>query len=242
MPAQSEKTDSGLSITTLLIASASSMAAAIFIHEFWTGGAILGAAVTPIIVAIVSESLKKPTQRVTAIREQRREATSLDRRTPTRSTQRPSTPPPPELERPDPFGIWQDDRRSSWDRFKGRPMKIALTTGLLAFAIGALVLTSGELVFGGSVGGGDKPTLVGGGRDRDRDRDSNRTTETTPAEGQEEAPVQTTPPEEPTGTAPTETVPPEQEVAPGVAPEQESVPAPQSTTPADPGGAQAPAP
>lgn len=241
MSAEREKNDGGLSLTTLLIASAASMAAAIFIHKFWSGGAILGAAITPIIVAVVSESLKKPTQRVTAIREQRRQATVDGPRV----SVPPRTAPEPERDRDreDRFGIWEADRTPPWHRLNRRHLQIALVTGLLAFAVGAFALTGAELVFGGSASG-DRRTTVFGGEDR-KDRDSERggTTTTDP---QETTPDETetapaTPAPETTPTTPPKTTPvPGEEAAP-----QTPAPAPGETAPApapeQPGAEQAPA-
>ena len=223
----------GLSITTLAISAAASVAAAVVVHEVWKGGAILGAAITPVVVAIVSESLRKPVDRVSAIREQRRGATgTLVQPAPVRTAQ----------PREDRFGIWQDDRLPWWQR---RSTKLALLTGLLAFVIGGFALTASELVFGGSVGsGGRDTTLVGGGGGGKKQATQDEapatatqettppaTTETTPALPPGETapaptPTETTPAPAPTDTvpapAPTETTPPAP--APTPPPEPETVP------------------
>ena len=53
-----------ISITTLLIAGASAAAAAFIVQTFWQRGTVFAAtAMTPIIVALVSETLKKPGRR-----------------------------------------------------------------------------------------------------------------------------------------------------------------------------------
>ena len=228
----------GLSITTLSIASAASVAAAIVVHEIWQGGAILGAAITPVIVAIVSESLKRPVERVTAIREEKWARTQV--RVPAGR----SGPPPPELERPDPFGIWQAERQPWYRRLDRRHLRLALITGLVAFLIGALVLTVTELVFGGNVGtGGSNTTVFGGGSKKKSASDEEKTSTTQTETQEEEAPAETAPTapsdEVPTDTAPTtpeEATPPAEEAP---APETpQTVPAP---APVDP-GATAPAP
>ena len=220
---------------TLAIASLSSIAAALFIHKFWTGGAILGAGITPIIVAVVSESLKRPQQKLAA------------RRAP-RAEQRPSAmrgapdlmpvEPEPEPVRDDRFGIW-DDQRPGRDRFhwvRGRALKVALATGAAAFVVGAFLLTGAELVLGGGGGdGGDRLRLVPGKQEqRDTDRDTETTT--APADETETVPEEETPavPETTPETVPTlpETTPP------GEAPSPETTPAPETpvppTTPAEP--------
>src|ERR687885_605772 len=50
-----------LSIRTLVIASLASATAAVVTSHFWTQGTPIAAAVTPVIVALVSEMLHKPT-------------------------------------------------------------------------------------------------------------------------------------------------------------------------------------
>ena len=217
----------GLSATTLVIASVSSIAAAYFIHTIWKGGAILGAGITPIIVAIVSESLKKPTRRITALREERRTRATVSRRT---SDDVPVAP-PPELERPDPYGIWQDDRRSGFHWVRGRALKLAIVTGLVAFGIAAFVVTGADLVFGSGDGGGDRLKIVPGTQERSGDRDEDTSTqpaeetETVPETEQPATTPQTTP-VPPAETTPVE--PPATTPAPAPAPEQ---PAPAEPAP-----------
>jgi hypothetical protein len=218
----------GLSVTTLAISAAASVAAAIVVHEVWKGGAIVGAAVTPVIVAIVSESLRKPVDRVTVLREERR----------TRTQVRPGqAPPPPPTDRADPFGIWQDERRPWWMR---RSTKLAVITGLLAFVIGAFVLTGTELIFGDSVGSGGSSTSIFGGGSKKRSSDEKTSTTDTQTQT-ETAPTETVPPAETTPTAPSEATPPPTQQVP--VPPTPTEPAPtQTAPPAETAPAPAPAP
>lgn len=216
MATQPRQQQGGLSIQTLAIASLASAAAAIVVHEVWRGGAILGAAITPVIVAIVSESLRKPVDRVAARREARRQAVD------------------------DRFGIWEEERPRR--RLNARHLKIALVTGALAFIIGAFALTATELVFGGNVGSGGRDTTIVGGGSNDRDTEEKTTTTETQPEAEEPAPT-TTPDTTPTVPAeepsPTTTAPlPEGATPP---PTDESAPASPETTPAEPPAAE-PAP
>src|SRR4051794_21457232 len=115
------------------------MCAAILVREVWKGGAIVGAAVTPVVVAIVSESLRRPVDRLSTIRNERYDRTRAARSPPpaARRAPAPTAPAAPELERADPFGIWQEDRGAPfWQRLNRRHLKIALATGLAAFAVG----------------------------------------------------------------------------------------------------------
>src|SRR3954470_13117696 len=63
----SRETSGGLSVTTLLIASASAAAASIVVPLVWKGGGVVAAAITPIVVALTSEGLKRPVQKVQTV-------------------------------------------------------------------------------------------------------------------------------------------------------------------------------
>src|SRR3954447_15440205 len=57
----------GLSIQTLLISAAAAGAAATVVPLIWERGTILATAMTPVIVALVSEGLRKPVETVSAV-------------------------------------------------------------------------------------------------------------------------------------------------------------------------------
>ena len=59
-----------LSLRTLTIASVASATAAVVTSLFWKGGTPIAAAVTPVIVAVVSEMLHRPATVIAAKREQ----------------------------------------------------------------------------------------------------------------------------------------------------------------------------
>jgi len=63
---QAREAERTLSVQTLAIASISSAVAAIVVSQFWKGGTAPAAAVTPIVVSIVSELLRKPTQAISS--------------------------------------------------------------------------------------------------------------------------------------------------------------------------------
>src|SRR3712207_5902825 len=108
----------------------------------WERGTLIATAMTPVIVALVSEALSKPAERITS-------ATKTVRRSATGAAVRdPDFDPLPPGEREvtvrsaDPFGL------------RGRPpvrhhWKLALATGAAAFAIAVVALTMSELVLGG---------------------------------------------------------------------------------------------
>ena len=55
----------GLQLSTLMISSLSAVAAAIVVPMFWERGSLLATAITPIIVALVTEALNRPTKVIT---------------------------------------------------------------------------------------------------------------------------------------------------------------------------------
>jgi len=63
---QAREAERKLSVRTLAVASISSVVAAIVVSQFWKGGTAPAAAVTPVIVSLVSELLHKPSQAITA--------------------------------------------------------------------------------------------------------------------------------------------------------------------------------
>ena len=66
-----KRTQGGLSPKTLLIAGAASAVAAIVIPMLWRPGTVFAAAMTPIIVAVVSEMLRRPVETVSSVRVRR---------------------------------------------------------------------------------------------------------------------------------------------------------------------------
>jgi hypothetical protein len=194
----------GLSVQTLVIASASSLVAALVVHEFWQGGAILGAAVTPVIVALVSEALRKPAEVISTRSGRTREQPAVN-------------PPPVVTPREDKYGIWEEQRPR-----RRLHVKLALATGVVAFAIAAFFLTGAELVIGGA-SEGDRFRVVPGKQDRrdapDRDRPPAATQEEDdaldlpeedqPPADEEEQPEPTVPPEETAPPTTPEEAPPE---------------------------------
>ena len=59
-----EKSDSGggLNIQTLLISAVGAVAAATIVPLFWAKGTIIATAMTPVVVALVSEALRRPAE------------------------------------------------------------------------------------------------------------------------------------------------------------------------------------
>jgi hypothetical protein len=217
-----EEKKTGLSLQTLLISSASAVAAAVVVPMFWERGSLIATAVTPIIVALVAEGLNRPAKAISTVapRVTRRSATGAAVRTqqPTGIGARGEGP-----ERvtrwggeDDPFGLRAPEPK------RRLPVKLAIATGLLAAVIGAGVVTASELaLFGHSVTGSDRSTSVFGGRERPA-------AEETPTAAPEATESATPAAEETATAAPTATPTP----TPSVAATPSPTPPPTEATPA----------
>jgi hypothetical protein len=206
---------SGISIQTLVISAAASVAAAVIVPTIWEKGTLIATAMTPVIVALVSEALRKPAEKITAVTPSvtRRSATGAAVRDPERFEPLPrdARDAAPEPRDDDPFGLRaRPPMRHHW--------KLALATGAAAFAVAVVGLTMSELVLGG-------PATKEGGRTTfiPRDRDATPTATPEATETPEATPETTaTPTVTPTPTA--SPVPTETPVAP-----QEATPVPTVT-------------
>jgi hypothetical protein len=162
----------GIDVQTLLISGASAVIAATVVPLFWERGTVFATAMTPVIVALASEALRRPAEAAKAGAAKVTRRTTAAAQAPTREqvpTRGPSgerfDPLPPEerVDAPavsgdDPFGL-----RSGGSSTRRPWLRIGLITGVLAFFGAAAVVTAGELLGGGSVGGhGRRTTFVGG--------------------------------------------------------------------------------
>jgi hypothetical protein len=213
----------GLSLQTLVISSIAAVAAAVVVPMIWQKGTLIATALTPLVVAIVSEALRKPAAVIGAAtpRVTRRTAAAAPVPAP-----EPFDPLPPaeRLDEPalapdDPFGlrgarVTRSPRAAWW--------KLGLATGVLAFVIGAGAVTASELaLFGSSVSDRGRTTLFGGAEPKRSD--ATPTPTATPTASPEASPTVT----------PTPTV----EVTPTVTPAPTPVP---GETPAVPTPAPTP--
>jgi hypothetical protein len=153
---------SGISIQTLAISAAAAVAAAVIIPMIWERGTLLATAMTPVIVALVSEGLRKPAEAISTVapRVTRRSATGAAVRAPDRFEPLPADERElePEVRDDDPFGLRAAPK-------PGHHWKLALATGAVAFVIAAVFLTSSELVFGGpATRDSGRTTLFGGNK------------------------------------------------------------------------------
>jgi hypothetical protein len=191
---------------TLVIASAASASAALIVSQLWIAGTWIAAALTPALVALLSELLSRPTERIT------RGLTS-DR--PALSESRFERGEQPEADREAPEPPVRIYRAGSTGPTSTRRRKIAygavFGTAALAFAIAVVVLTVPELVTGQSVGKNNgRTTFFGGGggkKSTKQQSPQDTTTDGQKTETQPTTPTEKTTPTGPTNTTPSDTTP-----------------------------------
>jgi hypothetical protein len=206
--------DGGLSVTTLVIASCSAAVATVVVPLFWEKGTLIATAVTPIVVAVVSELLHKPVERIGAVGVWRQTSGGTAIREPgaPRPADEPSDPLPaeervavPATSRADPYVLYERPPR----RLDRRHLRIALVTGVLGFFIAAAFVTASELaLFGKSVSQGDRRTTFfgGAGSDRSHKRDGQaQPTPPSPTPGEQTPTATPTPTASPCEPTPTPT-------------------------------------
>src|SRR5215211_4674323 len=206
-----------LNTRTLTIASVASATAAAVTSQLWIAGTWVAAALTPVLVALISEAMHRPTERIARAWTSERDAPSARVQSTTRKE-------PAALRgTAGPVRVYR--QTGTHTTLAGR-RRIAIgavaATGAIAFVIGIAALTTIDLVSGGSVGkGSGRTTAFGGGGGGDGQekpsedaaperREAPAQPETAPAE-----PPETTSPapeETPSETAP---VPPPAETPPG---------------------------
>ena len=210
----SREQSGGLSVTTLLIASGSAAAAAVIVPLFWDRGSLVAAAITPVIVALTSEGLKKPVEKIPTVGVWRRTPQGTVVRQPVGRDFEVHDPEEERIEvdpeQPDdPFGLREPERGGVFTR---RRVVLALVTGLLAFGIAAVVLTASELaIFGDSVSRDHRTTFFGG-----KPSNATPTPTATPSGTPDENATPTPSPSETPSATPSET--PSATATPGAAP------------------------
>jgi hypothetical protein len=242
-----KRAKSGLSVSTLMIASLSSLAAAVVVSHLWGAGTLIGAAMTPVIVALVSEGLNRPAKVVSTVRQTRpgRYDPVAEGRAGLRDGdfEHARTPPVPAAAAAQIRVHRAAPAKRGFSLRMPRPRVLAaIGTGLVAFLIAAVFLTSSELVLGKSVTSSSKRTTlvpVRRSTSSTKSKDKTDTTKTTDT-------TTTTSPTTSTATTPTtqstpttgqtapQAVPPAQQTAPAVPPPATTGPAAPPTTTAPP--------
>jgi hypothetical protein len=229
------KDGGGLSLLTLVIASAASLTAAMVTSRLFPPGTIYASAMTPVIVAAVSEMLHRPAARASALRDQRRTMVLESRERQAARVLGDDPSPlsgapdfaqgagaegatatngdgahPPHRPRTTVYGPGERERGASpWRRIHP---KVAIATGLAAFAIAVAVLTLPELLFGGAVANKHRTTFFGGGATTSQPQSETKTqtqtqtgSQSTPTTVTETVPAQTPPQSTQTDTTTTDT-------------------------------------
>jgi len=216
-----------LSTRTLTIASVASATAAAVTSQLWIAGTWIAAALTPVLVALISEAMHRPTERIArawtaagAGEARSSRAISPTHREPTAVT---GTAGPVRVYR---AGGGAGSRSTMLTRRRIALGTVAVTAAI-ACAIGLLTLTTIDLVSGGSVGkGSGRFTLAGGGKSKSAEQKQNDSSSEQKQQqdstggqrndtqrNQTITPTESTPTEPPpTNTAP---VPPPSETPPG---------------------------
>jgi len=230
MPDERRSTEprEGISVSTLVIAATASAVTAVLVRELWGPGAIIGAALTPVLITVIQETLKRPAEQVSRVtpRPLRRPGRPLEPDEPD-IVQDPVMPP----EDPLPSGEFGERQVYGMAR-RRRHWRLAVITGAIAFLIAGTVLTFSELVLGGEVAGKQRTTFFGGRDEPSTTPDEKATPEPTTspdAEDEEATPEPTTSP----------TVSPDPTTSPTVSP---SPPAESTAAPAVPTPQATPAP
>lgn len=217
----------GISLQTLIVASIASAAASFAVSRIWGPGTLISAAATPIIVALVSEFLRKPVETVA----------STAKRVPGQRGAWTAVPAEPA----DPAGPGQPrprDEESTVTAPAASPLsrahvRTAIATGLAAFAIVVAFFTLPDLVTGRSITGNGDSTTFFGGDERPRTRTVPPETVTAPPQTVTVPPPVTVTVPAPSGTAtpppPTSATP-----APTATPAPEPTVTPPAATPTPP--------
>lgn len=243
-----------LSIGTLAIASIASATAALITSQFWQGGTPIAAAVTPVIVTLVSELLHRPTAKIAERMTVDRAALPADAAEPLPEETRRTLPleaaaaeqPPAERS----AGRAKPEvrvYRSQSGRHSRLSLKLVAITAGMAFVIGVAVLTLPELIAGQSLGRSDRGTTIFSGKKRSSDQKRGQEDRreapapaTEPSEQPPEPPETTQPDSAPEKTTPeaviepetTEPAPQPKKAPPQTTPESEPPQTPNTEKPA----------
>ncbi len=213
-----------LNTRTLTIASVASASAAAVTSQLWIAGTWIAAALTPVLVALISEAMHRPTERIARAWTSESEMPATQAATPTRRepTTVSGTAGPVRVYR-------QSGPRTTMLTKRRIAIGTVAATAAIAFAIGIAALTTVDLVSGGSVGkGSGRSTLFSNSSaSKDKSSQEDKTQDAKPDQQQRpEEQQQTTPTDQPTTTEPAPDEQPPSDTAP--------VPPPSETPPAAP--------
>lgn len=251
---------SRISPRTLVIASTASACAAYVVSQLWAPGTLIGAAVTPVIVAVVSELLRKPIEAVpspSAALAPLKGAVGAEADAADAEAAAPSEPPPaaappeaaapppaapPETAAPPPAAplaaaaaagsdpVVREYRRTDYSTYDRGRVRIVLLTAALAFAIAVGFYVIADITTGSPITGGGGSSSLFDTGGRKHRDDRPATTTPTTT-----TPTQTTPQQQTTPTTPAPQPGATQTTpdsrTPAPPPQTAPAPAPQTTTP-----------
>jgi hypothetical protein len=238
-PRSPREEEQRLNLRTLVIASAASATAALVTSRLWIAGTWIAAAMTPVLVTLVSELLRRPTERIARGITVDRPAlpdpgapavahpeAAAARRVAERLRGADHPLPDPEAPRPGrpgPTRVYRSESARTAPRRRRIAYNVVFGTAALAFVIGVLALTVPELIAGSSVGKNDGRTTLFGGSKKKKDSDRSNS----------QAPQQTTTEQTDTAEQPTTTTeePPTPETETTTAPTTPAEPPPTDTAP-----------
>jgi hypothetical protein len=232
-PPPAPPADRGIDLTTLFLSAVASAAAAYITSKIWAPGTLFSAAMSPVIVALVKEGLRKPTEVVANVvptvvpastRWSRSSASEpgliVDGEPEPEPQVDPDAPhvvlPPVVAAETGPVRVYSTrGRKLRW--------RLAVVTGLLGFAICVVLYTVPELISGKSIGRGGGATTLWGGH-RNHTKKSTTTTQTTTTTPTSTATT-------PTTTDETKTVTQTQTVTTPAPAQSQTAPAPSTASP-----------
>jgi hypothetical protein len=213
-PPRTREEERRLNARTLAIASAASATSAAVTSQLWIAGTWIAAAITPFIVAVVSELLHRPSERIARAITSDRPALQLDD-----SEETPATRPRPDPEAPERGTGGPASLPSGPVRVYRQPVRpvarprlalgVIVATALIALAVAVAVLTVPELIAGQSLGKGDSATtFFSKSRKKKPSGPAEQTPVPAPKDTTTPSETSTTPSDETsTSTTPTETEP-----------------------------------
>jgi hypothetical protein len=227
-----EREERRFNLRTLVIASAASATAAVVTSQLWIAGTWIAAALTPVLVTLISELLHRPTERIADRFTADRTALRDPAAPPVRDADPPPTPRPAEPGEA-PVRIYRGSAPPRAPRRRRIAVGAVLATSALALLIAVVALTVPELIGGGAIGNSERRTTF---IPTSRSASSNGKEERAPAgEDKQERTTPKQPPDEPPADRTTPTKPPAEETTTPTTPTEETTtPTDTSTAPATP--------
>jgi hypothetical protein len=248
-PRRSREEEQRLNLRTLVIASAASATAALVTSRLWIAGTWIAAAMTPVLVTLVSELLRRPTEAIArgvtvdspALPDPEAPAPRAEPAAAQRVADRlRADDPVPDPDAPRPAGrppgptrVYRSESVRTARHKRRIAYRVVFGTAALAFVIAVLALTVPELIAGQSVGKNDGRTTLFSGSKKSKDTNDEAPAQTTTEQTETEQQPTTTEeqPSSDTSTTTTPTTPTAPEQTPAQPPATDTAP---STPPAQP--------